>query len=350
MGSVVRMTATYTRGFGALVSAFLLCVPGGAAQEIEEILEYDVTIVVERGGGLLVTETLEVVALGQEIRRGIYRDFPTTFPRLAGLGRIEAPFEVQSVARDGVPEPYSLSSIGDGFGRSGVRVRIGDPDVYLEPGRYRYDLVYRTDRWIHFGEESDELYWNVTGNGWDFPIRNARAFIQIMEAGGTPALSVEAWTGPDGSTASNATAEWQTFNRAGVFETTRPLARREGLTIRVVMPTGIIVPPSTRTLREWFWLDWGGYVDGALAVLLVIGIYALMWLRVGRDPAARHVVVQYEPPEGYSPAALGYLRERGFEHRQFAATLVSLATHGYVDIEQKKKKSWTVHRVAGRQT
>ena len=77
----------------ALVSlAGLLGPPGVAGQEVEEILAFDVSIDVRPGGLLVVTEEITVRALGQDIRRGIYRDFPTSFPRWSGLGRIEASF------------------------------------------------------------------------------------------------------------------------------------------------------------------------------------------------------------------------------------------------------------------
>lgn len=91
--------------------------PGGlAGQGVEEILSFDVRIDVQPGGLMVVTEEITVRALGREIRRGIYRDFPTSFPRQSGLGRIEAPFSVRSVTRDGAAEPYSLQSTGGPVG------------------------------------------------------------------------------------------------------------------------------------------------------------------------------------------------------------------------------------------
>ena len=101
------------------------------AQEKEEILSYDVIVEVMDGGLLQVTENIEVRALGLEIQRGIYRDFPTGFPREWGMGWIVAPFEVVSVSRDGVPEPYSVENVGGPAGRSGARVRIGDQHNHM---------------------------------------------------------------------------------------------------------------------------------------------------------------------------------------------------------------------------
>ncbi|NIS67021.1 MAG: DUF2207 domain-containing protein, partial [Gemmatimonadales bacterium] len=58
-------------------------------------------------------------------------------------------------------------------GRGGIRVRIGDADVFLPQGVFRYEIVYETERWLQFGDTEDQLYWNVTGNGWTFPILSA---------------------------------------------------------------------------------------------------------------------------------------------------------------------------------
>ena len=106
--------------FACLVG--LLGPRGLAGQGVEEILSFDVRIDVQPGGLMVVTEEITVRALGREIRRGIYRDFPTSFPRQIGLGRIEAPFSVHSVTRDGAAEPYSLQSTGGPAGRGGMRI------------------------------------------------------------------------------------------------------------------------------------------------------------------------------------------------------------------------------------
>ena len=59
--------------------------PAGA---VERILQFISDVKVERNGDLVVTETIRVQAEGREIRRGILRDFPTTYtaPRRRARG------------------------------------------------------------------------------------------------------------------------------------------------------------------------------------------------------------------------------------------------------------------------
>lgn len=322
--------------------------PGSAAQDVEEILSYDVVVEVEPGGAMLVSEALRVRALGQEIRRGIYRDIPTSFPRARSLGRIEAPFAVLSVTRGGSPEPYSVQAIGGPSGRGGMRIRIGDADVVLDPGIYDYEIRYRTDRWIVFGDESDRLYWNVTGNGWGFPIVAASARLVLPEVTLPPLL--ESWTGYEGATESHAESSWDPGTRTATFRTLRALRPSEGLTVSLTTTSGQITPPSEIQRAEWFRLDWGGYVDAAWVVLLVIGVYLLMWRRVGVDPGSGPVRLRQEPPAGYSPAALGFIEKRGYDQSQLSAALVSMALKGAIRIEKNgKTKSWTLHDMGGGQ-
>jgi len=139
----------------------------------ETILEFSSRIEIQADGELWVQETITVQCLQQEIKRGIYRDFPTRYKDHRGRTRI-VPFEVLSVQKDGVAEPYFTESLD-----KGIRTYIGSQDVRLEKGIYTYTLEYRTSRQLGFFPEHDELYWNVTGNDWSFPIPHSRFRIQL---------------------------------------------------------------------------------------------------------------------------------------------------------------------------
>jgi len=325
-----------------LMAASLLVPVGVSAQETEEILSYDVTIDVEPGGRMLVTEAIRVRALGREIRRGIYRDVPTSFPRWSGLGRIEAPFEVTSVMRNGSPEPYEIQGIGGAIGRGGMRIRIGDADLLLEPGVHDYAISYETDRWIRFGDGGDRLYWNVTGNAWGFPIRSASAVVRMPELASTPTL--ESWTGPEGSTTTHAVDSWNAGTGVAEFRTDEVLRPGEGLTVSVTAPSGQLTPPTEAQQAEWFRHDWGGYIDAGYVVLFAIAVYLLMWRRVGMDPVGRSAVLRHEPPAGYSPAALGFIEERGYGQGQLSAAVVSMALKGALRI-RNEDGDWTLEKV-----
>jgi hypothetical protein len=87
----------------------------------ERILSFDSTITVNRDGTLEVSEAIRVRAEGKNIRRGIYRDFPTIYPR-AGGGQVTVGFAFQSAKRDGTSEPWHAENLGNG-----IRVYVGSP-------------------------------------------------------------------------------------------------------------------------------------------------------------------------------------------------------------------------------
>ncbi|MEO6383063.1 MAG: DUF2207 domain-containing protein, partial [Thermomonas sp.] len=79
----------------------------------ERIERYDSEITIHRDGTLDVVETISVRAEGRNIRRGIYRDFPTRyFDRLGN--RVVVLFDVVSVERDGSPEPWFTEQMNNG--------------------------------------------------------------------------------------------------------------------------------------------------------------------------------------------------------------------------------------------
>jgi hypothetical protein len=138
-----------------------------AAAQSERILNFKSHIVVNPDASMTVTEAISVQAAGQEIKRGIIRDFPTTYRDRLG-NTVKVGFTVEEVLRDGRTEPYHTQAAANG-----VKIFIGQQDVFLKAGVYTYTIRYRVDRELGFFKDFDELYWNVTGNGWTFAIDRA---------------------------------------------------------------------------------------------------------------------------------------------------------------------------------
>ena len=295
-----------------------------AARAAERIVSFHGEIEVHADGSMTVRETIRAVAEGDEIRRGIYRDFPTRYRNALGL-RVRVPFEVLEVRRDGASEAFHLEPRDDG-----VRVYVGRETVTLPHGEHVFELAYRTDRQIGFFADHDELYWNVTGNGWVFPIERASARVTLPATG---VLSVEGYTGPSGSKERNLTAS--VVDGAAVFATTQPLGSHEGLTIVVGFEKGIVREPAEDERRARLLEDNLGVLAGLGGLTVLLLYYLAVWLHVGKDPPAGPLVVRYEPPHGLSPAAMRHLVERGFDDRAFAAAVLDLAVRGLVTIRER---------------
>jgi hypothetical protein len=90
--------------FPVLTSCVLViasALAAGAALGDERILAYQSDITVNVDGSMSVAEQIRVRAEGANIRRGIYRDFPTDYKDRFG-NRYRVDFEVVSVTRDGM--------------------------------------------------------------------------------------------------------------------------------------------------------------------------------------------------------------------------------------------------------
>ncbi|MGB5621458.1 MAG: DUF2207 domain-containing protein, partial [Gammaproteobacteria bacterium] len=306
-----------------LVSCLLV---SGALPASERILAYHSDIVIAEDGSMTVTEQIRVRAEGRQIRRGIYRDFPTDYRDRFG-NHYKVAFKVLSVTRDGSSESWHSERRVNG-----VRVYAGDPDSGLRPGTYDYEIRYRTDRQLGFFDDHDELYWNVTGNGWAFAIDQVSARVELPPAVLPGQIRIVGYTGATGSTARN--AESGTAEGAAWVETTAALGPGEGLTLVASWPKGFVREP-TRGDRIGFLL-----ADNAALLLSLIGLgaalaYLLMvWTRYGRDPRPGVVFPHYEPPQGFSPASVRFVRRMSYDSGAFTAAVINLAVKGYVQIEE----------------
>ena len=312
---------------GVGFTLLFLCSSFALAQE--RITAFDTEVNVGTDGTLAVLERIEVEVQGESIRRGILRDFPTVYRDRLG-NRVTVPFDVEGVSRDGATENWSVESL-----RNGERVRIGSADVLLSHGRHVYEIRYRTARQVGFFADHDELYWNVTGNGWTFAIDRASARVRLPRAIDASALSAEAYTGAQGEQG----RDWQarTVNGGAQYATTRQLAPGEGLTIVLSFPKGIVAAPTTAQRIGWFVAANHAAGAAALGVLVVFAWLYWRWRQVGRDPAAGPMFPRYEPPAGLSPAAVRYISRMGFDSRCFAAGVLGLGARGYLKLDQLGK-------------
>lgn len=295
-----------------------------AASAAERIISFHSDIGIQASGAMLVTETIRVRAEGDHIKRGIYRDFPTRYTGV--FGRVVVPFDVMRVTRDGRDEPYHLEAR-----ENGTRIYIGRSDARLKPGEYEYGITYRTDWQLGFFADRDELYWNVTGNEWAFPIEAASAAVRLPRSVAADALRLEAYTGRFGGRDRDYRAGVNERNEA-VFASTSPLLAGEGLTIVLSWPRGIIPEPTfERRLERWS-RDNAEWKPGALSLAILLAYYLLVWFLFGRDPEPGTIIPRFTPPHDVSAADARFLTEMGFDDRVAAAALISLGAKEHVRI------------------
>ncbi len=305
----------------------------------ERILKYDLHVTIHASGELTINETIRVRAEGKNIRRGIYRDFPTRYKDRYG-NHFKVDFSVDSVMRDGISESWHTKKLSNG-----IRVYVGSSNHLLSPGIYTYEIRFRTNRQLGFYDTEDELWWNVTGNGWSFPIDAASARISFPVAVPAAEFKLTGFVGVYGSTETSVQSSVIDAHTVE-FQSARPLKPREGLSVVVNWPKGLIREPSTTQKLRWFARDNGAAIVLLLGFLLPLAWYYQSWSKVGRDPKEGVIFPRFQPPEGLSPAACRYVQDMSFDRNAFTAAIISLAIKGHINIEEEDKE-FTLRRMGG---
>ena len=317
-----------TVGLLSLVISLWLFGPGCSfAAEVISSFASDVRLA--KNGELTVTETVRVQAEGYDIRHGIYRDFPLTFKDAGGVVR-EVDFSLTSVERDGRPEEYSTTRE-----RGIIRIYAGSKNTSVSRGEHTYVFRYRTGRQVRWFDGKPELNWNVTGNFWRFPIMTASYRLQFVAGGEPPRWT--AFTGRLGERGRDWRGSVGALGTLSV-ETTRRLARGEGLTVVAEIPAEAIEAPSQKTLLWYEVFDNRRWLFAGTGLVFVLGYYLAAWSAVGRDPKGGAIIPLFQAPTGISPALANYIRDWGFgreKWRAFTAAALSLAVRGLLRFDDR---------------
>lgn len=354
-----------TNGSGSTASAnwSLPDDPPTVMDGFEIIDDYQVTLDIQRDGSVKVTEQIDF-DFGNFQRHGIEREIPIsyryepdpTFDRILEIDDLQV---TASDASDAV-------DTSRGSGRLGIRV--GDADQTIT-GLHRYTITY-TARGAMNGDKNDpawdgaigdhdELYWNAIGDEWTSSIRHASVSVHAP----ADILAAACYAGATGSTATCAKAkvdgETATFEQPGLYA-------GQGLSVDIALPVGA-VSNTAPILLERFSLarafpltPWRVGLALLLSCAVVFGLVRKMW-KHGRDRVAlggavdaafatddeegevmplfggADSPVEFAPPDGIRPGQMGTLVDGVANTLDVTATIVDLASRGFIRIEEVPK-------------
>ena len=343
--------------------ALALLLVGGGPSEVgaqfgfEKIDAYRVDIRIETDGSLTVTEAIEY-DFGSQQKHGIDRDIPTKL-RYDDEHDRNYDLDVQSVTGSpGTPANYDVEGIEGGK----TRIRIGDADKTIT-GQHSYQIVYRVKGALNGFPEHDELYWNAIGNDWALTIYKPEVTVHLAAPQAGDEVHVACFAGPLGSQLPCGDAT--TDGTQATFTNTW-LGSYDGLTIVVGFPKGRVPEPmpilDTRwTFQRAFTVDpLRLVIVGALLVFVLAALARLVWV-VGRDMrwsgSPVEVVfgksgtqqrvpmfeggayaIEFTPPDDLRPGQIGTLVDEVAHPLDVSATIVDLATRGYLRIDEVEKK------------
>jgi uncharacterized membrane protein YgcG len=285
------------------------------------ITDFLARISLDDAGTLNIEETIDVDFYSPH--HGIERWIPVSYRRPTGEN-ISIDVKVNAVTSNGGQVTYTTRRSG-----RNIIIRVGNPDRTIT-GAHSYTICYAVNRALLFREDYIQLYWNVTGNGWQIPIDHASAMVALPATVTPTDVSTTSYAGYTGSVTRGGAATLDDKQRF-VF-TAGLLTPGEGLTIDMAIPrTQLgIAPPSMWQHILWF-LAANKYA--ALPLLSLIGMFFLWYYR-GKDPAKATIAPRFEPPQGMHPGAVGVLIDDRADLRDISAMVIGLAVKGYLVIKE----------------
>jgi uncharacterized membrane protein len=315
----------------AVAALLILLLAGGGWCRDFTIQKFQSTITIREDASFTVKETLMVEF--HRPRHGIYREIPFRYADELGKTMI-TPLSVLSVT-DAAEKDWNYRVTRQG---NIIHIRIGDAKKYVT-GLQTYVITYQVQNALLFFEDHDELYWNVTGNYWKVPIKEAQVTVSLVTSRKSMDLRGTCFTGILGSRESECTFE--PFENLAVFSSKKVLNPGEGLTVALGWDKGLVTPPSLS--RSFLWSL--NLKENWVFILPFLALFYMFfhWKRRGRDPRVREsVMVRYEPPtfnqELLRPGEAGVLLDEKVDPRDITSTLVDLAVRGYIRIEEIKKE------------
>jgi len=309
-----------------------------SAQRSYSIERFDARIRINADASIDVTESITAQFVGSY--NGLFRVIPIKYRNAQGLNWTLG-VSLQS-ARDDQGHNLRIETSRQG---ASIKYKVWIPGAVN--ATKTLVLRYHATNGLRFFDEHDELYWNVTGDEWEVPIRTATAEIDLPA--GAAGLRAIAFNGKYGSTASDARVTID----GPVVRITMPhaLDYHEGVTAVVGWDKGLVTAPTvTARAMEAATSNW--------PLVIPIPVFLLVfwrWWRRGRDPRRRPIAVQYEPPADMSPGETGTLLDNNVDMRDITATLVDLAVRGYLRIEEQQNPklfglfgggtTYTLHRL-----
>jgi uncharacterized membrane protein YgcG len=213
-------------------------------------------------------------------------------------------------------------------------VRIGDPFTMVNGG-HTYSIRYRVEGGLSYPVgEGTELYWNVTGNEWEVPMRTVRA--TLRDDGGLFRSVRSCYRGTLGSTSGSCMT---TVNDDGsiTFRTTE-LYGGEGMTIAQSLDT-VKVARDARERTNFSW-----FIIPLLGMGLLYG-----GIRFYRYKTAfktgNTIIAEYEPYPEVKPMYTGLLLDGRLDSADITACIVYLAEQGYLKIRKTERKVLFVFEV-----
>lgn len=306
-----------------LFGALLISVPGALAQEKSYSADrFDVDVVVQNDGSLLVTETVVFSFVGDPFTY-VFREIPTE--QTDGV-------EILTASVDGRTYPQGTNA-GQVEIESGSNMRV---TWHMEPTANTtrtFVLEYQMLGVVRQTESADVLRYQPLPDEFEYTIDSSTVTVRYPDSADlqqAPAITA-------GTAQMEQRGNMVTFTRQNI-------SPNETLVFGLIFAKGSLIsaPPAWQTRQA----EHSALVPvwvGISLMILVAGSLGAFWIwRTHQPKKVAGTAVLYEPPNNLPPAMAGVLNSHGAKPAwpNAVATLFDLADRGILSIEEVEDKKW----------
>ena len=307
----------------------------------EVITDFSSKITINQDTSITIEEEIDYQTTTP--KHGIYRYLPIRYQRNGFTYKTKIK-EIE--IRDGSGSPISYSQYIE---KGNLTLKIGDPNNQFS-GQKTYLIEYTVENALRRFKDYDELYWDITGEGWQIPIEKSTAIVSSPFAKITKIECYSGEVGTDDGLCQKGLND-SLDNRQAFFFYPEIIDYGKNLTVAVALdPSGSIVfPTAFQQFRKWM-------SDNLLLFFLPIPllIFFLLWFKKGRDfifdspnvfnldenqPKRlkplffRHrLPFVYEPLKDLTAGETGAILDEKVDNRDVTAEILDLARKKYLKI------------------
>ncbi|MCF0232207.1 MAG: DUF2207 domain-containing protein, partial [Enterococcus sp.] len=264
-----------------------------------------------------ITETIDV-DFTEYGKHGIFRTIPK---RRCNISKIAV-------------KGYHFDAYPDG---DNMVIQIGNENEIVT-GNHTYKITYRITAYEYSKENAkgDKLSLNLLPTKWATDIDYAKMTVKLPKH--TDLSDIAIFSGKEGST-ENELGIKPYIDRKNdeISMSYANIEMGNGITLDLDLPDGYFVNARNAD----YLLDW--ILNGIIILSIII---MLLWIFFGRDKRVIKTV-EFYPPDGLTPAEVGFIIDGIANQEEITATIIDLANRGYISIieEGGDDKSFTLKKL-----
>ena len=227
-------------------------------------------------------------------------------------------------------DEYSVEDeSGSSSGPTVKYIKIGDPDTTII-GKHTYKISYDLVGYLDDNKEKDFLAIDLLPSGWNTPIAKSKITFTMPKKFNWDRIKIyEGAAGFSNPKLHDFKSKIDKKNNSITFEG-KNISKNYGVTLNSDLPEGYWENPKSRAIYRYLFY---------LLILVIPVLTGVLWFKFGRDKKIV-TTVEFNPPEGLTPAEVGYLADGKVDNKDLSSMIMYFAYKGYLRIEEYDNKKF----------